>query len=201
MGVVGLGTGTIAAYGREGDVIRFYEINPAICVLAHDYFTYLGSSAAKVDVVLGDARLSMEQELQNGSPQRYDLLVVDAFNSDAIPIHLLTKECVDVYWRHLAPDGVLALHISNRFLDLARHTHLSETRPGTHGLQVDSPSDTEGATRARWMLLTTSSGCLQAARQYGVANITIDDAQRTSTERAILWTDDFHSLWSVFRWE
>ena len=102
--LIGLGTGTLAAYGRIGDFYRFYEINPMVPRIAHTYFTYLKQSDALVDIRMGDARLSLERQ----SPQNYDLIAVDAFSSDAIPVHLLTREALALYFRHLKPRGVLA---------------------------------------------------------------------------------------------
>jgi SAM-dependent methyltransferase len=118
LGLVGLGTGTLAAYGRSGDQLRIYEINPAVEQLARDPFTHLARSPAKIDVVMGDARLSLEREFAAGGSQQFDLLALDAFSSDAIPVHLLTREAVALYLRHLRPDGMLAVHISNRYLNL-----------------------------------------------------------------------------------
>ena len=122
VGVVGLGVGTLAAYvDLARQTIRFYEINPEVLRLAETYFTYLADArerGATVEVVLGDARLSLERELKQ-APQDFDLLVLDAFSGDSIPIHLLTQEAFDIYLRHLAPEGALAVHVSNRHLDLA----------------------------------------------------------------------------------
>ena len=114
LGVVGLGAGTMATYGRGGDTIRFYDLNPLVIQFAHKYFTFLADCPAHLDVVLGDARLSLAHEL----PQKFDMLVIDAFSGDAIPVHLLTREAFDIYWRHLKPGGVLAVHISNQYLNL-----------------------------------------------------------------------------------
>lgn len=117
IGVVGLGTGTTAAFGEKGDYVRIYEINEEVRRIATSHFTFIKDTQAvggKVDVIMGDARLSMERE----EPQRFDVLALDAFSSDAIPVHLLTKEAVGIYGKHLAADGVLAVHISNRYLDL-----------------------------------------------------------------------------------
>ena len=114
IGVIGLGTGTIAAYGRLGDYIRYYEINPLVLRVARKEFFFLKDCKAKLDVAMGDARLSLERE----PPQNFDVLAVDAFSSDSIPVHLLTKEAMELYFRHLRPDGILAVHISNRYLDL-----------------------------------------------------------------------------------
>ncbi|MBI4970146.1 MAG: fused MFS/spermidine synthase [Rhodospirillales bacterium] len=115
VGLVGLGAGTLATYGERGDVFTFYEINPQVVGLAHQEFTFLAKSRAKIEVALGDARLKLERE----APRRFALLVIDAFSGDAIPIHLLTREAMAVYRRHLAPGGVLAFHITNRYVDLA----------------------------------------------------------------------------------
>src|SRR2546428_10045954 len=114
-GVIGLGAGTLAAYGQPGDIFRFYEINPLVVPIAQTSFTYLRETPAKVDIVLGDARLSLE----NDPPQQFDVLAVDAFSGDAIPVHLLTREPVALYLRHLKPAGILAIHTSNTYLRLA----------------------------------------------------------------------------------
>ena len=115
VGVVGLGVGSLLAYGRPGDTFRVYELNPDVVDVAREHFTFLEGSAAKVDLVVGDARLRAAEE----PPQRYDLLVLDAFTGDAVPVHLLTREAFDLWLRHLAPDGLLAVHASNHHLDLA----------------------------------------------------------------------------------
>ena len=109
---IGLGTGTLAAYGEPGDVFRFYEIDPRVEVIAKNVFTYLRESRAKIEIAHGDARLSMEAE----PPENYDVIAVDAFSGDAIPVHLLTAEAIKLYQRHLAPGGIIAFHISNTYL-------------------------------------------------------------------------------------
>src|SRR5262249_36613549 len=114
VGAIGLGSGTIAAYSRPGDTFRFYEINPAVPGIAKTYFRYFDACGGECDIALGDARLSLERE----APQAFDLLAVDAFSSDAIPAHLLTREAFALYWRHLKPDGVLAIHTTNRYVEL-----------------------------------------------------------------------------------
>lgn len=118
IGVIGLGTGTLAAKGRKGDTVRFYEIDEKIIHIANNYFTYLKDSPAKVDVVLGDARLSLDHELKRDEKQKFDILVIDAFSGDAIPVHLLTKEAFELYAQHMNEGGVIAVHTSNRHLDL-----------------------------------------------------------------------------------
>ena len=114
VGVVGLGVGTLAAYAQPGDDVRFYEINPEVCRLARSQFSYLAGCRGTVKVMLGDARLSLERE----PPQRFDLLALDAFSGDAIPVHLLTAEAFEVYARHLKTNGIIAVHVSNNYLDL-----------------------------------------------------------------------------------
>jgi hypothetical protein len=140
IGVVGLGTGTLAAYGEEGDSFRFYEINPEVLRISQQYFTYSRDSAAQVEVVLGDARISMEREKDHGQPGRFDVLAVDAFSSDAIPVHLLTRECYQIYRYHLKSDGILAMHISSRYFNLApviRSLANLEARHGVEALLVE----------------------------------------------------------------
>jgi hypothetical protein len=194
----------MAAHGRRGDVVRFYEINPQVVRLScPEYFTYREESPAVVKVMLGDARVSMEQELRSGQGQHYDVLAVDAFSSDSIPIHLLTKECCDVYWQHLRPDGILALHISNRFLNLGGVARgLAESRPGCQALLIENGGDNEGADASTWVLLTCNPRFLEAAEIAGDAENHIPSRVTpwTDEERPILWTDDFHALWRVIQW-
>ena len=120
IGIVGLGIGTLAAYGREGDLVRFYEIDPAVVRVAQDaeYFHFLTDSPAKIEIVVGDARLSLATEQERGSSQKFDFLIIDAFSSDAIPVHLLTREAFARYEGALVPGGLLAVHVTNRYFDL-----------------------------------------------------------------------------------
>src|SRR5690606_33296318 len=113
------GIGTIATYAEPGDRFRLYEINPQVEELARSHFTFLADCAGEASVILGDARISMERELSEGTSQDFDTLFVDAFSGDSIPIHLLTREAFALYFEHLKPDGVLAIHITNIHLDLA----------------------------------------------------------------------------------
>ena len=151
---VGLGSGTLASWGRKGDTFRFYEINHDVARLATSTFTYLKESKAKTELVMGDARLSMERE----PDQQYDVIVLDAFSSDAIPVHLLTREAMAVYVRHLAPDGVLAIHITNRYLALAPVVkQLADELGYASALIAHEPSDTEpwSTARSEWVLVTS----------------------------------------------
>jgi SAM-dependent methyltransferase len=183
IGVIGLGVGTLAAYGRAGDVIRFYELNPVVLDIARHEFTYLGDSAARIEVALGDARLSLERE----APQRFDMLVVDAFSSDAIPVHLLTREALEVYLKHLRPGGVVAFHTSNRYLDLPPVVaRLAELRGLTARL-VETDADDAFNTPSSWVLVSEDARLL-AGPQIGPA------ASKLPHTDARPWTDDFSDL-------
>jgi len=153
VGVVGLGIGTVATYAREGDHFRFYEINPEVTRLARKHFTYLEACKGKVDVVTGDARLLLEQE----SPQRFDILVVDAFSGDAIPAHLLTREAFEVYRRHMVKNGVLAFHISNLYFDLRPVLAAAAERLNWQGVVVISPGSlSKGTKPAIWVVMASN---------------------------------------------
>ena len=150
VGVIGLGTGTIAAFGRPGDVYRYYEINPLVKHLAETKFTFLKDCKAKIDVVMGDARLSLEA----GPPQHFDVLAVDAFSSDAIPVHLLTKEAFELYFRNLKPDGILAVHVSNRYLNLTPVVASIAQTLGKESKVITTAEDSDHALAAtEWVLV------------------------------------------------
>ena len=192
LGLVGLGTGTLAAYGRAGDSVRIYEINPQVRQLANSWFTYLARCPAKVEVVLGDARLSLERE----PPQRFDLLALDAFSSDAIPVHLLTREAVELYQRHLKPNGVLAIHISNHYLDLEPVVANLARHFGYQAALVDNGrADQEWwIYSSTWMLLTRDEGILKAP---GLAEARYSLEGRKA--KLPLWTDDYASLLPILK--
>ena len=195
VGAIGLGVGTIAAYGEPGDYIRFYEINPAVIRIATDengYFSYLRDSRAKVVVVPGDARLSMERELANGNPQKLDVLVLDAFAGDAIPVHLLTIEAFAIYLRELNPDGVLAIHVTNRYLDLqpvirevAKHFGLIAARVHQPEGSLVKPSD--------WIILARNNAVLDRPELKSKLQ------PLASGKRVGLWTDDYSNLFQILR--
>jgi hypothetical protein len=193
--VIGLGAGTLAAWGRPGDTIRFYEINPDVKALAQSYFFYLKDSRAKTEIVLGDARVQLERELAGGQSQNFDAIAVDAFSSDNIPLHLLTAECGDIYRRHLAPGGLLLLHISNRTLDLEPVARGLAQHLGWNAVPfVSADNDLTGESAATWVLMTANSAFL---KQAGIGN---EASGWTSPQRPpLLWTDDFASLWHVLR--
>jgi hypothetical protein len=188
IGAIGLGVGTIAAYGKQGDRFRFYEIDPDVAALAqsqNNFFRYLTKTPADVAVILGDGRISLERESRNGS-QNFDLLVIDAFNSDSIPAHLLTKEAMEVYLHHLKKhSGVLAFHISNRFLDLKPVVSGNAQQFGLKVFLIESGSETDVALGSTWMLLT---------QQIGSSN-------DSKPGRVVYWTDDFHSILPILKWK
>jgi spermidine synthase len=192
VGVVGLGTGTIAAYGEAGDRYTFYEINPQVKKLATSRFTYLTDSEADCDVALGDARVSLERQ----EPQHFDVLALDAFTSDAIPIHLLTREAFAVYARHLKPDAILAVHISNRFLDLEPVVAALAEQFGYQMAIIESESDIDQEIDpATWVLLTADQDFLNDEQ---VAAATRDDEEAPPVQ-PLLWTDDYSSLAEILR--
>ena len=207
VGVVGLGTGTIAAYAGKGDYYRFYEINPAVKRIATnpEWFHYLEDAKAEgadVEVCMGDARLSLERQ----EPQRFDVLALDAFSSDAIPVHLLTREAFDVYLnRQVKPDGVLAVHISNRYLDLepvvlalADHFHYQ-------AVIVESKSDSEKRVdSATWILLSNNRAFLDCdAMREVIKNheeeLEEDEDAQKLLARRVMWTDDYSNLFQVLK--
>jgi heme/copper-type cytochrome/quinol oxidase subunit 4 len=159
IGVIGLGTGTMAAWGQTGDQIRFYEINPEVKKVAEEHFFYTKMAREKngvdVDIILGDARIQMQRQLERDEKQEFDVLAVDAFSSDAIPRHLLTKECVQLYEKHMAKNGIIAIHISNRFLDLEGICYRIGTELGYQPMLIecDEPVDDWGYSNS-WVLFT-----------------------------------------------
>lgn len=188
IGVIGLGAGALAAYGKPGDVIRFYEINQSVIDIALRDFTYLADSKARIETALGDARLKLERE----SPQKFDVLAVDAFSGDSIPMHLITVEALDLYIRHIRPGGVIAFHISNRFLDLrAPLFNLARARGLTSFRIVDMGS--EGKRVSDWVLMTTDIELLKHPR---IAPIATGLPDRPDVG---LWTDDFNSILRVIQ--
>ena len=191
IGVVGLGVGTMAAYGKSpSQSVRFYEINPEAERLARTRFSFLTDSPARVEVVLGDARLSLERE----PPRSYHVLALDAFSGVTIPAHLLTVEAMEIYLRHLAADGVIAIHVSNPYLDL---TPVVRGLGRHFGLKVAQlahrPEDDDDVLESStWLLLTRSGRMHDALRAFGPPD---------SGTRVVLWTDDLHDLASLLRWD
>ncbi|MEO8145260.1 MAG: fused MFS/spermidine synthase [Betaproteobacteria bacterium] len=192
VGVIGLGTGTLAAYGRKGDHFRFYDINPQVIAIARSEFTYLSDSAAAIDVALGDARLNLERE----APQGFDLLAVDAFSSDAIPVHLITKEALGVYLRHMKPDGIVAFHVSNRFLNLVPVVARLAKEHGAHAVLVsDKGKDgDDDHTTTDWVLVSRDRKALAAAEIEAASPEAPEEQANWRT-----WTDDYSNLVQILR--
>jgi hypothetical protein len=197
IGVVGLGAGSLAVYGRAGDYMRFYEINPAVIKLSgpSGYFTYVGDCAADLDIVEGDARISLEKELTQGS-QRFDVLILDAFNSDAVPVHLMTKEFFTTCLAHLRDqDSVLAVQVTNRALDLRPVVYKLAENMGLAAALVMHREPSGGDTcSADWMLLCRNQAVLDAP---AIAQAT---CHPTDLPKVGLWTDDYHSVFPIIRW-
>jgi hypothetical protein len=189
VGVVGLGTGTMAIYGRRGDFYRFYEINPQVVGIARGEFSYLKDSGAQIDIVLGDARLGMERE----PPQRYDVLVIDAFSSDAIPVHLITREALAVYMRHMKPRGVVAFHVTNRFLRLAPVVKRIAGDQGLHALLIVDEAEDSDLAKTDWVLVTRDQAAFEGLDLVRYAE-NIEDIPGSR-----VWTDDFNNLFQILK--
>lgn len=189
VGTIGLGVGTLAAYARAGDAFRYYEINPEVLRMAREHFTYLADCRGAVDVELGDGRLLLEAE----PPQGFQVLVLDAFSGDAPPTHLLTREAFDLYRRHLAPGGVIAVDITNKYLDFApvirqaaEHCRMKTTR--IHAARQSSRLLDDN----QWMLLTENEDFLQAhpptRKQWDDDDLVVP-----------MWTDDYSNLFRILQ--
>ena len=191
IGVVGLGTGSMAVYGRAGDYLRIYEINPEVKRVAKTRFSYVPDCPGRVEIVLGDARLSMERE----PPGQFDLLVLDAFSSDAIPVHLLTKEAFQLYDRHLKTDGIIAVHISNHYLDLEPVVANVAKYFRFKSALIDFEGNDEEwwLYSSTWILLTRNQATLE------LPPIRSSMTALKINQSVPLWTDDFASLLQILR--
>jgi hypothetical protein len=195
--IIGLGAGTIACYGNPGQHLTFFEIDPAVERIAREsrYFTFLSDCSARVDVVLGDARLSLAQ----GPSASYDLMVLDAFSSDAIPIHLVTREALKLYLSKLADGGILAFHISNRYLDLkpvigdlAQDANLACYVQ--EDLELGEAEKKAGKAQSIWVVMSR--------RLPDMGELVEDLRWKPLPGRpgAKLWTDDYSNIPSVLMW-
>jgi len=193
VGIIGLGTGTIATYGSKGDIYRFYDINPGVIDIAKRDFSFLNDSDATIELPLGDARLSLERELKLDRPQNFDVLAIDAFSSDAIPVHLITKEAVEIYLRHMKPDGVIAFHVTNRYLDLVPVVEGIAHDLDLHALWISDEGDLPLANSSSWVLLAKDPARLNDPKlaEFGT-NISARRDWR-------VWTDDFNNLLQVLK--
>jgi len=193
IGILGLGIGTLAAYGRAGDTIRIYEINPQVLDIARADFTYLQDTPAKVEIALGDGRLSLERE----PSQNFDVLVMDAFSGDSVPVHLVTREAFAIYFRHLKPGGVLAVNCSNRHLDLGPVMERNAAYFGKSAWWFDFlPDDEDPEERcfsAAWSLIvdTPPPGEIPPLCRYG--------RRIPPSDRFRAWTDDFSNMFAILK--
>jgi hypothetical protein len=197
VGITGLGIGTIAAYARPGHTYRFYEINPQIIQLAREHFTYLADCQGKVEIVEGDARLSLEREAQAGS-QRFDVLILDAFSGDAVPTHLLTTEAFEIYNQHILPDGALLVHVSNRYLDLRGIVRRLAEEHGYEIILVDQGEyedpvlGPDGVYSTDWLVLSKNRELLAQIDQH----VSPFPAE---TANSPLWTDAHTDLFRILK--
>ena len=191
IGILGLGCGTLAAYGLPGDVIRIYEINPQVLEIANRDFTYLKDTAAKVEVATGDGRLLLEAE----PSQQFDILVMDAFSGDSVPVHLITREAFALYFRHLKPNGILAVNISNSYLDLEPV------------MERAANAFDKTALAYHWAAPDNETICFSCSWTLIMNPATVDAHPELRKEAKVLhqtrpfriWTDDFSNMFSILR--
>lgn len=189
VGVIGLGAGTLAGYGAKGDYFKVYEINPQVLDIARRYFYYLSGSSARIETALGDARLVLERE----PSQKFDVLAVDAFSSDAIPVHLLTREALAVYLRHVKPDGAIAFHVTNRYLRLAPVVKQLADEVGMDAVLISDDPDDPYLTRTDWVIVTRNKDFINDADIQGRRSV-IEPIAGMKT-----WTDDFNNLFQILK--
>jgi SAM-dependent methyltransferase len=194
IGVVGLGAGTLACYRQPGEAWRFYEIDPTMLAYSQNRtFTYLSDCAPEAKVVIGDARLALAKEPRGA----FDLLAIDAFSSDSIPLHLLTDEALGVYLDRLSPNGILLFHISNRFIDLEPVLAAAAGKRGlTAALRSDNPPRDEMLTASSWVLMTRNAAQLARLRRLDPAH----DWIALAPPAPRVWTDDHASIMPYVRW-
>ena len=197
VGLLGLGVGTLLAYSQPGDVYRAYEINPVVIDLAAgvgDYYSFVSDSPADVTLVPGDARLSLQRELEQGHPQNFDVLALDTFSSDSIPVHLVTKEAFALYLAHLAPDGIIAAHITNLHLDLQPVFWQLAKYYGLSIARINYSGDSNGGYASHWILLARQPALL---RIPAIQEHSVDLSGYTTNLK--LWTDDYSNLFQILK--
>lgn len=193
VGVIGLGAGTSVAHNHVGDSFRYYEINDQVIELANQYFSYIKDTPGEVEVVLGDARVSLEKELQESGPQLFDILTVDAFSGDAIPVHLITDEAFDLYWKHLKQDGILAVHITNLHINLEPIVrNLAKKYNKQAVLFSNDASSRHNIYYADWVLITSNKRFLNHPKIKKNQN-----EWEHEKVPPIYWTDDYSNLFQV----
>ncbi len=213
VGIIGLGIGTLAAYGRAGDTFRFYEIDPDVIRIARDHgmFTYLRDSDADIEVVEGDARIALTAEFEKGRPrQKFDILILDAFSSDSVPIHLLTREAFALYADHLAANGTIALHISSRYLKLTQLAFRLGESAGFDAIEVlNRVSPRYQSIRSKWVFFSRDPHNLVLLGDYidsqrealglNESSIRIRKPRANIVAKAPLWTDQYSNLFGIVK--
>jgi spermidine synthase len=191
VGVIGLGAGVLLAYGRTGDVYRIYEINPLVEEIGQSQFSFYAHAPADKRILMGDARLTLEHQ----ENQQFDVIAVDAFSGDAVPVHLLTREAMALYFRHLKPNGILAVHISNHYLDLEPVCARGAEALGKKAIIIDDdPPEESFLFRSEWILLCSDPTWFVKARFQGA-----DIKPATSTPGFRAWTDDYSSIFRILK--
>lgn len=195
IGILGLGTGTMAFFGQPGDTIRYYEIDPQVIRIAQDtrYFTYLRDTPASVEIIEGDGRLSLERELDEGQSQQFDVLVIDAFSGDSVPTHLISIEAVSLYLQHLKPDGLLVFNISNKYLNLEPVLWRAKESANLKGVYIEDTPGTALGFSSRWVVLSRGS---EFFSQPLIASSSEELEGGTKTR---LWTDEYSNLFQALR--
>jgi hypothetical protein len=191
IGMLGLGCGTLAAYGQAGDTVRIYEINPLVVELANREFTYLRDTPAKVEIAMGDGRLNLEAE----ASQQFDILVMDAFSGDSVPVHLITREAFQTYFRHLKPDGILAVNITNNYLDLepVMERAAAAVNKVAYSYFYEGPPEDEVCFTSSWALIMDRG-------TWDAQTALHDDAKRLiHVPKFRTWTDDFSNMLGILR--
>ena len=189
VGVIGLGAGTLAVWGKAGDTYHFYDINPQVIEIAQSEFTYLKDSKARIEISLGDARLSLERE----APQNFDVLAVDAFSSDSIPVHLITSEAMAVYLKHVKPGGAIVFHVTNRFLKLAPVVKQIADSLGLYSALLLDEADETIFSKTDWIIVTRDKALIESDEIVKKAS----EVDKIPGLR--LWTDDFNNLFQILK--
>jgi len=192
VGLIGLGAGTLATYGRRGDDYTFYELNPNVERIAHEHFTYIKQSRANVNVVLGDGRVALQKELDNGNVNNFDVLVIDAFSGDSVPAHLLTVEAFTLYFKHLKAEGIIAIHVSNSHLDLTALVKGLAKNAGYSALYFKTKATDKEVTQTEWIIATNN--------QLFIKNNKVKRLQsQWPSTNELVWTDNYSNLLSVLK--
>ena len=210
VGIIGLGAGTLAAYGREGDLFRFYEIDPAVVRIAAKggLFRFLEFSKAKIETVVGDGRLALVHERARGVEQNFDILILDAFSSDSVPVHLLTREALEAYQAALGPDGMIVMHVSNQHLQLMPQVARQGADAGFSALGlVNNPSPKHRSTASQWVFLLHGQNSIHAFadrirdqwKRLGLrpSDLEVQITMPGDNPSIPVWTDDYSDLASV----